>query len=443
MPVADPRFTGLDLDTGSPPIYRACCRGWPNAQSPRSSPRCPPTDRPFRGRMGQNIENAVQASLGAFLRLATRGGDSASDPGGCGARRRHHELGRGEGARRPVHRRTARGLPGGRGWPGRGCRRRRSAPACPPGGGARFAELTFAYIDGSCRPAVCPATPMNSRRRAGCDSATSTFSGVNYSAARTPTSLRASAETAAWIFPRTLTAVLVPAAQAITRIAGDAEPASLQLGESLPGLDPSESWSVTLVPDADGTRRPALLPAFLTHGHRRPNRPVDVGPGSYLRALRARRLGPTWWTPTSIWWSWCSAPTRSRRDLRRRALAPGRSRQRPAERLAETLRSWLLNQGRRDAVAAELFVHPQTVRWMNQVRPALRGTAQHDPGVVLELTVALGIPRARKALALRQTDAGADLPRRTGNAVHAGQAVHPTADLGAAEQADRRGRARR
>lgn len=29
---------------------------------------------PFRGRMGQNIENAVQTSLGAFLRLATRGG---------------------------------------------------------------------------------------------------------------------------------------------------------------------------------------------------------------------------------------------------------------------------------------------------------------------------------------------------------------------------------
>ncbi len=32
------------------------------------------------------------------------------------------------------------------------------------------------------------------------------------------------------------------------------------------------------------------------------------------------------------------------------------------ERLRQTLRSWLLHQGRRDAVAADLFVHPQTVR---------------------------------------------------------------------------------
>ena len=34
-----------------------------------------------------------------------------------------------------------------------------------------------------------------------------------------------------------------------------------------------------------------------------------------------------------------------------------------AEKLAETLRSWLLHQGRREDVAAELFVHPQTVRY--------------------------------------------------------------------------------
>ena len=91
-------------------------------------------------------------------------------------------------------------------------------------------------------------------------------------------------------------------------------------------------------------------------------------------------------------------PAPTAEDLRRRALAPlAELGEGPAERLAETLRSWLLNQGRRDAVAAELFVHPQTVRYrMNQVRQ-LYGERLNDPGVVLELTVALGIPRAREA----------------------------------------------
>ena len=77
-------------------------------------------------------------------------------------------------------------------------------------------------------------------------------------------------------------------------------------------------------------------------------------------------------------------------DLRARALAPLDG-QRPAtrERLEETLRSWLLHQGRRDAVAAELHVHPQTVRYrMGQLR-ALYGDRLDDPARVLDLIIAL------------------------------------------------------
>jgi DNA-binding PucR family transcriptional regulator len=79
-------------------------------------------------------------------------------------------------------------------------------------------------------------------------------------------------------------------------------------------------------------------------------------------------------------------------DLRRRALAPLQGlRPATAERLAQTLRSWLLHQGQRDAVAADLFVHAQTVRYrMNQVRE-LYGNRLSDPQTILELTVALGI----------------------------------------------------
>ena len=67
-------------------------------------------------------------------------------------------------------------------------------------------------------------------------------------------------------------------------------------------------------------------------------------------------------------------------DLRARVLAPlAALRPATAERLAETLRSWLLHQGRRDDVAAELFVHAQTVRYrMGQIRE-LYGDAPRRP----------------------------------------------------------------
>jgi DNA-binding PucR family transcriptional regulator len=59
-------------------------------------------------------------------------------------------------------------------------------------------------------------------------------------------------------------------------------------------------------------------------------------------------------------------------------------------KLTETLRCWLLHQGRREQVAAELFVHPRTVRYrMGQLRE-LYGDRLEDPRTVLELMVALG-----------------------------------------------------
>ena len=82
-------------------------------------------------------------------------------------------------------------------------------------------------------------------------------------------------------------------------------------------------------------------------------------------------------------------------DLRAAVLAPlDGLKPGPRARLEETLRAWLLHHGRRDQVAAELHVHPQTVRYrMGQVRQAF-GDALDDPGVVLELTIALAFPPA-------------------------------------------------
>ncbi len=73
-------------------------------------------------------------------------------------------------------------------------------------------------------------------------------------------------------------------------------------------------------------------------------------------------------------------------DLRAQVLVPLGDN----DRLRETLRSWLLHQGRRDAVAADLFVHPQTVRYrMGQIRE-IYGERLNDPHEVLKLVVALG-----------------------------------------------------
>jgi DNA-binding PucR family transcriptional regulator len=77
-------------------------------------------------------------------------------------------------------------------------------------------------------------------------------------------------------------------------------------------------------------------------------------------------------------------------DLRARVFAPlsGMS-EAAAAKLLETLRSWLAHQGRRDEIAAELFVHPQTVRYRMTRLRELYGDRLRDPQWLLLLTVAL------------------------------------------------------
>jgi DNA-binding PucR family transcriptional regulator len=80
-------------------------------------------------------------------------------------------------------------------------------------------------------------------------------------------------------------------------------------------------------------------------------------------------------------------------DLRARALAPlAGERGAAAAKLVETLRSWLLHHGRREDVAAELFVHPQTVRYRMARLRELYGDKLRDPQWVLALTIALALP---------------------------------------------------
>jgi DNA-binding PucR family transcriptional regulator len=85
-----------------------------------------------------------------------------------------------------------------------------------------------------------------------------------------------------------------------------------------------------------------------------------------------------------------NADPQARADLRLQVLAPLEGlRPASAAKLKETLRAWLLHHGRREDVAAELFVHPQTVRYRVQQLRELYGDKLEDPTWVLQLTLAL------------------------------------------------------
>ena len=85
-----------------------------------------------------------------------------------------------------------------------------------------------------------------------------------------------------------------------------------------------------------------------------------------------------------------SPPIRARRRARRAAprAAPGLA-DGPRARLTETLRAWLDRPGQVQAVAAELGVHPQTVRYRVKQLRDLFGDRLEDPEARFELGLAL------------------------------------------------------
>ncbi|BBZ26097.1 Fis family transcriptional regulator [Mycolicibacterium madagascariense] len=387
-------MTGLDLDEDVVAALQAVLPRMAERTVTAVTVEVPSYARAFSGQMGANIENAVRMALGAFLRLAVRahGSDPAATlaPALDGA----YELGRGE-ARQG---RTMDALLSAYRVGARVAWRELSATAVDSGLSAgtvaRFAELVFAFIDELSASSVSGhadelATTGRVRQRYLERLARQLLTG------EPPEALRASAEQAGWQPPETLTAVVVAEAQ--TRgLAARFGQATLQVGEDLPGVDPAEPLAVLLVPDLDGRHRRQLRSAL--QGRRAlvgPARPWMLAESSYRRALRARELAvddDVVDTDDHLVELVLTADADAAADLRRHVLAPlAELRPSTADRLAETLRSWLLHQGQRDAVAADLFVHAQTVRYrMTQLRE-LYGDRLNDPRTILELTVALGV----------------------------------------------------
>jgi hypothetical protein len=350
------------------------------------------------GEMGTTIERAVQTALGAFLRLAEQARESDPSTPLQPALEGAYALGRGE-ARSG---RTMEALLAAYRLGARVAWREFSATAVdnglPAQTLAQFAELVFAYIDQLSAASVAGHTDELETTGRVRERYLAQL-GEQLLAGGARESLLVTAERADWTPPETLTAVLLPSVRA-RGVQSLLDPRTLAVADGLPGEGTDEEGAATtvlLVPDATGPSRAYLLrtltgrPAVVG-----PTRPWTQAAASYGRAVRAqglRGLGELVDTEQHLPALVLSADPAALADLRARALAPlAALRPSTAERLTETLRSWLLHHGRREDIAAELVVHPQTVRYrMTQLRE-LYGDRLTTPEGVLELTLALALP---------------------------------------------------
>jgi hypothetical protein len=253
----------------------------------------------------------------------------------------------------------------------------------PAGVMADFAELVFAYIDELSAAAVAGHTDETETTGRVRQRLLERVAELLLEGAPAEEAAEA-AERAGWSPPTTLTAVLVPESQ-VRPVLGLVAAATLQAEAGV------EDVALLLVPDAHGRRRTPLLRTLSDRGSiAGPAVPWHEVRRSVDRALRARELGVELDTEAELPRLVLHADESALADLRARALAPLEGlRPGTAEKLADTLRAWLLHQGRRDDVAAALFVHPQTVRYrMGQLRD-LYGDSLEDPDTVLALTIAL------------------------------------------------------
>jgi hypothetical protein len=344
----------------------------------------------FGGPMGDNIENAVQMALAGFLRLAARGRTTDAGTPLSPALEGAYALGRGEArsgrsadALLSAYRVGARVA-----W-------RELAETAVEGGIpaemlASFAELVFAYIDELSAASVAghaDELETTGRVRQGYLDrlALGLLRGDPADA------LVAAAERADWTPPKTLTAVLLPNSQ-VRPVLGLLDPRTLSaVGEPVTLPD---GLSALLVPDAGGRARARLLRTLAGRSAvAGPARPWLGVEASYTRAVRALALrtdDAAYDTEEHLADLVLAADPEAVADLRVRVLAPLATLTPASEqKLTETLRAWLLHQGRRDDVASALFVHPQTVRYrMGQIRE-LYGDRLEDPATVRDLVIAL------------------------------------------------------
>ena len=351
----------------------------------------PSYSRAFAGPMGETISQAVAVALSGFvdgLELGVPIERTANSLAVSGA----YDLGRGEArSGRSMDALLSAYRVGARvSW------QALAATAVAAGLSAQevalFADLVFAYIDQLSASSVAGhsdelETAGRVRQRRLEKVARQIVTGAS------PEVVAATAEGADWPLPQQATPVLIDQAgvrRVLTGL-GTRGDQTLVLTEDQPGVALG-GLALLIVPQAARrTVRQAMgrrLRAVLG-----PTVEFTATGTAVRRTLRLRDLvddsglvdADEWLTELVL-----TADLESREELRAKVLAPlDDVRDSTREKLIETLRMWLLCQGRRDVVAQALFVHPQTVRYRMGLLREQYADRLDDPAYVRELLVAL------------------------------------------------------
>ncbi|MFE7718535.1 PucR family transcriptional regulator [Nocardia rhizosphaerihabitans] len=258
---------------------------------------------------------------------------------------------------------------------------------------ARFAELNFYYIDTLADAAVSGhagelASAGQRRQRAREYLAEKLLAGAD------PDEVLAATRLAEWRAPESMIAVTLPRAETRNAIPLLDPHTLMTNGDLVPGQARSD-LAVLLVPVTVTASRAALIGRLA--GIRAvvgPEQPWLEVHYSAILATRAwgYRTHETWPvdTESALAALVVDADPRTRERQRAVALASfDHLRPDTRARYEETLRAWLLHQGRREDVARHLVLHPQTVRYrMDRIREIL-GDTLSDPERVLDLVIAL------------------------------------------------------
>ena len=346
------------------------------------------------GPQHRQIEDAVRQTITVFVRLVRDGADPDTSPAQDPAMDGAYSLGRGEArAGRSSEMLLAAYRTGARTvW--RHWSELAVAHWLARDQLAMFAELIFAYMDRLSATGVSGHADELARTGLARQRAREVLVR-RLLVSTTAADLLVSAERADWHAPQTLTAVAVPSGRAVGAMQV-ADPRTLELPEDAV-VGSARSMTILLVPDVGGTTRDRFVESFSFPGSViGPARPWMAAAESVRRVERTLTMSldgdAVTDTERLLPELVLGADANALRDLRRQALKPLQGlRPNTRDDLTATLRAWLLHQGRRQGIADELFVHPQTVRYRVSRLRELFGSRLDDPRAVLELVVALGL----------------------------------------------------
>jgi PucR-like helix-turn-helix protein len=389
------------------------------------SAEVPDYARAMEGTFGQLVRMGVEVALNRFM-------DMVADPRSDATRARdtYVNLGRGEfHSGRSLDALLAAYRVGARlAW--RRFVEAGTAAGLPPETLYSLGEAIFAYIDeisaesadGYAEEQSAAAGESQRRRRRL----------VRLLAQHPPASeeaVRTAAQAAAWPLPRRVAALVCAEAETAAGADAPGEPPGGPRGEAVPGEEIVEAAGVRLArrlggaaiggaagglacvwlpdPDAPGRRRQLAAQIGALEGPSDRVAPVALGPTvpwpraaeSLRRAAAAYRLAAAGGAPGGLVVAedhlatlLLAADRGLAADLAASRLAPLEAlADGPRARLTDTLRAWLDRPGQVQAVAAELGVHPQTVRYRVRQLRELFGARLEDPEARFELALALRV----------------------------------------------------